>query len=86
MTKETKKISEKSRYKRNQLTFIWGGLAIPIISWIIFYWYVNFSAFLQAFQNRLGEWSLENFEMVFDSIFHPGSDRGSLAVAFWRLL
>lgn len=83
MEDSTKKINAaKSRYKRNQLIFVWGGLAIPIIAWIVFYWYVNFSSFVQAFQERTGEWSMGNFKTVFDSIVNPGNDRGSLAVAF----
>lgn len=82
MAVEKKTNDAKSRYKRNQLIFIWGGLAIPLISWIVFYWYVNFSSFVQAFQNRLGEWSFENFVTVYDSIVNPGNDRGSLATAF----
>ena len=82
MEVEKKKNDAKNRYKRNQLIFIWGGLAIPLLAWVVFYWYVNFSSFVQAFQNRLGEWTFENFVTVYDSIVNPGNDRGSLATAF----
>ena len=82
---EIKAKKMKNTYRRNQLMFVWGWLAIPIISWVVFYWYVNFSSFVGAFQDiTTGEWSFQNFEKVWESIFYPppALGRDSLAVAF----
>ena len=75
-------------YKRNQLLFVWGWLAVPIISWALFYWYVNFSSFVGAFQDYNGNWSIANFESVWQSIFNPPPELGrdSLSVAFSNTL
>lgn len=82
---QLKKQKVSNSYRRNQLLFVWGWLAIPIIAWAIFYWYVNFSSFVGAFQNQAGEWSMESFAKVWESIFYPpaGKDgNNTLAVAF----
>lgn len=71
-------------YKRNQTLFVWGWLAVPVISWLLFYWYVNFSSFVGAFKDVSGNWSFDNFAEVWESIFYPPAELGrdSLAVAF----
>ena len=73
----------KKRFKRNEFIFIWGGLTIPLISWVLYYWYVNFSSFVLAFQDMsTGKFTLGNFQTVFESIFNPINERDSLARGF----
>ncbi len=84
MKKKTeKKQKNVNEYRRRQLIFVWGSLVIPIISWLIFYWYVNFRSFIQAFQEPVsGEWSWINFKNVWASITSGTNAHGSLAEGF----
>ena len=68
MENQTKKKS-RNQLRRKQQIFIWGWLAIPLISWIMWYWVVNAQSFIQAFQDPdTGAWSMINFKGVWDSI------------------
>ncbi len=59
---KTKKDGSMGSFRRGQLRFIWGWIIIPIISWLVFFLYVNMSSFIQAFQDRVtGEWTFQNF-------------------------
>lgn len=75
-------------FERNKLLFVWGWLAVPIVAWLIFYWYVNFSSMIGAFQDYNGNWSMVNFKDVWESIFNPPPELGrdSLSVAFGNTL
>lgn len=75
-------------YRRKQLMFVWGWLAIPIIAWVVFYWYLNLSSFVGAFQDRDGFWTLQNFKDVWIDIFNPSqfARSSSLAVGFKNTL
>jgi len=73
-------------YKRGQVVFVWGWLAIPTIAWIIFYWYLNLSSFAGAFQDREGAWTFQNFVEIWKDIVAPVSRSASLAVAFKNTL
>ena len=61
----------KKKVEIKRAIFIIGTLAIPMLHFCIFYVYVNLNAFTMAFQryNAQGElyWTLENFEIVFNS-------------------
>ena len=73
----------KNAYKRNQTVFVWGWLALPIISWIIFYWYVKFSSFVGAFQDPITSApSWVNFEQIWKEMWSDSKNLGSLAVGF----
>ena len=81
--KTEKKQKIVNEYRRKQLIFVWGSLIIPIISWLIFYWYVNFRSFTQAFQEPVtGTWSWINFKNVWASITSGTTTHGSLAEGF----
>lgn len=65
------------RIKKSELfkyLFIGGMLLIPILHFIFFYIYVNFSSFLMAFQRPLYDgsgnikWGFDNFVMFWDTI------------------
>lgn len=74
-------------FRKQKLIFIWGGLSIPLIFWIVQYWYVNFSSFIIAFQDMAtGDFSLVNFEAVIESIKNPYNSKESLAYAFKNTL
>ena len=57
--------------KREQKIFLVAILAIPTISWLIFWLYVNLSSFTMAFQNIDGEFDFINFELFWQSLTSP---------------
>ena len=75
-----KKLSERllkgySKMERKDFPFVIAFLAIPVIQIILFYFYVNFSAILMAFQDSAtGAFSLENMREVLVA-FVENSDR-----------
>ena len=72
----------KNAFKRNQMIFVWGWLALPIISWAVFYWYLNFSSFVGAFQDPItNDWSMINFQNIWNELWSSKS-LGSLGVGF----
>ena len=79
--KKTKK--KMSKIRQQQLTFVWGMLALPIIGLLVFYVYVNFNSICMAFKNidhtqgGIEYWTLENFVTIFDLI-KKGTKDGSL--------
>ena len=76
----------RSRFKKAELIFIWGMLALPILDWLIFFLGKNISSFTMAFQNLSGEWSLINFKDFYDSLIAPTSDLGSFGIALKNTL
>lgn len=69
----------KDPMKKNRTIFIICGITIPILSFFVFYLYVNFSSFVLAFQdNRTKEFTFNNFLSVFDSLKDPN---GTLRIA-----
>ncbi len=61
--KSSKKTRKKMPAKR--VLFIICGITVPIVQWLIFYIYANFSSILMAFQDSVGAWSLSNFARIF---------------------
>ena len=68
-------------------SFIFSFLAFPVVNFLIFYVYVNFDAFLMAFQRPVTgqgfgatEWSLDNFKTIFKLLSF--SEEGVLWQAF----
>ena len=81
-----KEIKRKNAFKRSQLIFIWGWLALPIIKWIIFYWGTNFSSFANAFQDPVSkQFSMINFKLAWESMWVSDSF-DSLKVGFENTL
>ena len=57
-----------------RVSFILFGLLIPVINWLIFYVYVNFSSIAMAFTSSQGTFSLENFARFFTEFTMETSD------------
>jgi ABC-type sugar transport system permease subunit len=65
-----------STKKRSQSIFVFGMLFIPVIHFLVFWVYVNFSSILFAFQKTTPTgiiYTLENFEYAIKEIFREGS-------------
>ena len=58
----TRKTHKKMSKKR--VLFILCGVTVPVIQWLIFYVYANFSSILMAFQDSTGALSLMNFQRL----------------------
>ena len=50
---------------KTRIAFILCCISVPIIQWLIFYVYTNFSAIIMAFQDSQGMFSLANFQRFF---------------------
>ena len=72
-------ISKKKKINKTRVAFILFGTIIPILGFLIFYVYTNFSAFVMAFTNKSGQLSFDNFVRFFKEIANSESD---LRVAF----
>lgn len=82
MKKISNELKEKNRYKRNQLIFVWGALAIPIISWFVFWFISRIGSMVQAFQDPYtNEWSFVNFKDFWIEITNQNNRLDSLSVA-----
>lgn len=78
---ESVKNSKKSmRIKRpKRVLFILFAITVPIVNWLIFYVYANFSSIVMAFADSDGRVSLENFVRFFEDMQLATSD---LRIAF----
>lgn len=65
---------EKKKRKFNEVIFIICCISVPIIQWLIFYVYPNFSTIFMAFRDSQGVWSLDNFTRFFKELKLPTSD------------
>lgn len=88
--KPQKKVQSMQSRKRQQTIFVASLLIIPILHWCISWIYINGSTILMAFQNRWGQFSLENFvevkELLFDMSGNTSLSRAvynSVRTFFW---
>ena len=65
MAEETKQVSQYSAFEKKKFPFIYALIAFPVLQFLVFWVYVNFSSITLAFRDGEGMFTLENFEMVF---------------------
>ncbi len=79
---ETKQKAERrsmySKAERKKFPFVYAILAVPIIQILIFFFYVNFSAIILAFQDTKGNWSFESIRRVIAS-FDAGNHEAGVS-------
>ncbi len=77
-----KKVSSYSAFERKKFLFCYLLIAFPVIQMAIFWFYVNLSGIMMAFQDTAGNWSLDSFREVFAVLFggkqSMGFDVGSM--------
>ena len=66
--------SRKNKIDSKKILFILSCVAIPIIQFVVFYIYTNFSAITMAFTNGQGELSFDNFIRFGRELVREGSD------------
>lgn len=67
-------MNHKKKYSKTRVLFIIHCLLIPIVSFAIFYIYVNYSSIVMAFTNRQGEFTTEHFVRFFKEVSMKGAD------------
>lgn len=58
---------------KSEVEFIIHCLIIPLVSFAVFYLYVNAKSILMAFQTREGQWTLEHFIRFYKDVTEPGA-------------
>ena len=71
--------TKKKKMSKTRILFILFGITLPIIQWLVFYVYTNFSSVLMAFTSDEGRISLDNFVRFFEEMQLPTSH---LRIAF----
>ena len=65
---------KKKPINKLRVSFILFGLLLPVVNWLIFYVYVNFSSITMAFTNGQGLISFDNFARFFKEFTMETSD------------
>ncbi len=60
-------MSRYSKAQKKDMPFAYLVVAIPVLHFILFWFYVNFSSFVLAFQDYQGAFTLDNFETVYNA-------------------
>lgn len=68
------KTVRKKPVDKEKIAFILFCITIPIIQWLIFYVYTNFSSITMAFKDSTGAFSLENFQRFFTELQTESSE------------
>lgn len=72
MTTTTKKIAKYSSFEKRKFPFIYLFIAFPVLQFLIFWVYVNFSSIILAFQeNGTNNFTWDNMELVFRALKSP---------------
>ena len=66
-------LSKKKKINKIRVFFILFCVTVPVIQWLIFYVYANFSSIAMAFTSSEGVLSFENFARFFDELNMPTS-------------
>lgn len=66
-------MSRKKKASKIRVLFIIHCLFIPLVSFAIFYIYVNYRSILMAFQSRDGQWTLEHFVRLYKEVTESGT-------------
>ena len=84
MAEETKQVEQYSAFEKKKFPFIYTLIAFPVLQFLVFWVYVNFSSITLAFRDGEGMFTLENFAMVFRAL---GSAQDyNLGLNLWEAL
>ena len=68
--------TRRKKHDWSKTVFIVSMLAIPVVSWLVFWLYGNFNMILMAFQTPTGEWTFRNFASFWHDLTAPYSEVG----------
>lgn len=66
-------MNHKKKASKMRIAFIIHCLFIPLVSFGVFYLFVNYRSILMAFQNREGQWTMENFVRLYNEVTEGGT-------------
>lgn len=66
--------NKNKKINKIRLLFVLFGIVIPILNWLVFYVYTNFSSVAMAFMDKRGALSLDNFFRFFKEFEKPTSE------------
>lgn len=63
---------KKSTFKRDGVIFLTVILAVPVLHWLVFWFYVNVQSIVLAFQDpRTGAYTFDNFILLWENLTNP---------------
>lgn len=65
-----KRTSSYSKFERKDFPFVYLLIALPVLQFAVFWFYVNISSFTLSFKDALGRWTLDNFKQVWHGLTH----------------
>ena len=78
------KVAEYSGFERRKFPFIYLFIAFPVLHFLVFWLYVNFSSIVLAFQDGNGNFTWDCFEMVFRALKEPQDY--NLSLSLWETM
>ena len=63
-----KKVEKYSKFEKKKFPFVYAFIAFPVIQFLIFWVYVNFSSIMFAFLNKENALCFDHFVKVFEII------------------
>jgi len=78
------KIAKYSGFERRKFPFIYLFIAFPVLQFLVFWVYVNFSSIVLAFQDGNGNFTWDCFEMVFRALKEPQDY--NLSLSLWETM
>ncbi len=67
---KTEKRSLYSKFEKRDFLFVYLLIALPVLQFALFWFYVNISSFTLAFKSPSGKWTLDNFRQVWYGLTH----------------
>ena len=78
------KIAKYSGFEKRKFPFIYLFIAFPVLQFLVFWVYVNFSSIVLAFQDGDGKFTWDCFEMVFRALKEPQDY--NLSLSLWETM
>ena len=66
-----KRVNKYSGFEKRKFPFVYMFIAFPVLQFLVFWVFVNFSSIVFAFQDGDGAFTLENFRFVFEALKGP---------------
>lgn len=79
-----KKVGKYSDFEKKKFLFVYLFIAFPILQFLVFWVYVNFSSIVLAFRDGEGAFTFENMQMVFNAL--KSEQDYNLGINLWDAL
>lgn len=82
--KGRRKVHLYSKFDKQNFLFVYALIAIPVLQFIVFWFYVNINSIALAFQNREGAFTWNNFINVYKNFFQAKDPANSVPTYILR--